>query len=137
MGRNQELKWLAFCLYPLSFFLYSPFIAFNLVIHIIVFYYQNISQIILWKWIPCQAVTSILCLLFRLKTVHCSTKNMYTSEITFLVKEYLSDAKLPRIQWPILNVSYRNEVPSANHVWSNGRAGHSRCISSISYSLQL
>ena len=25
MGRNQELKWLAFSLYPLSFFLYSPF----------------------------------------------------------------------------------------------------------------
>ena len=26
MGRDQELKWLAFSLYPLSFFLYSPFI---------------------------------------------------------------------------------------------------------------
>ena len=25
MGRDQELKWLAFSLYPLSFFLYSPF----------------------------------------------------------------------------------------------------------------
>ena len=25
MGRDQELKWLAFNLYPLSFFLYSPF----------------------------------------------------------------------------------------------------------------
>jgi len=25
-----------------------------------------------------------LCLLFRPKTVHCSTKNAYTSEITFL-----------------------------------------------------
>ena len=25
MGRDQELKWLAFGLYPLSFFLYSPF----------------------------------------------------------------------------------------------------------------
>ena len=28
--------------------------------------------------------TSVLCLLFRPKTVHCSTKNVYTSEITFL-----------------------------------------------------
>ena len=27
---------------------------------------------------------SILCLLFHPKTVHCSTKNVYTSEITFL-----------------------------------------------------
>ena len=25
MGRDRELKRLAFCLYPLSFFLYSPF----------------------------------------------------------------------------------------------------------------
>ena len=25
MGRDRELKWLAFSLYPLSFFLYSPF----------------------------------------------------------------------------------------------------------------
>ena len=31
LGRNQELMWLAFSLYPLSFFLYSPFkpIRFN------------------------------------------------------------------------------------------------------------
>ena len=36
------------------------------------------------RWIPCQAVTSVLCLLFRPKTVHCSTKDAYTSEITFL-----------------------------------------------------
>ena len=41
-------------------------------------------RLFLWKWIPCQALTSILCLLFRPKTVHCSTKNAYTSEITFL-----------------------------------------------------
>ena len=27
---------------------------------------------------------SVLCLLFRPKTIHCSTKNAYTSEITFL-----------------------------------------------------
>ena len=37
-----------------------------------------------WKWIPCQASTSVLCLLFRPKTVHCSAKNSYTSEISFL-----------------------------------------------------
>ena len=41
-------------------------------------------RLFLKKWIPCQAVTSVLCLLFRPKTVHCSTKNAYTSEITFL-----------------------------------------------------
>ena len=41
-------------------------------------------RLFLWKWIPCQFVTSILCLLFCLKTVHCSTKNAFTSEITFL-----------------------------------------------------
>ena len=29
-------------------------------------------------------MTSFLCLLFPQKTVHCSTKNAYTSEITFL-----------------------------------------------------
>ena len=36
------------------------------------------------KWIPCQAVTSILCLHYRPETVHCSTKDAYTYEITFL-----------------------------------------------------
>ena len=41
-------------------------------------------RLFLWKWIPCQAVTSVLCLLFRPNTVHCSIKNVYTSEITFL-----------------------------------------------------
>ena len=41
-------------------------------------------RLFLWKWIPCQAGTSVLCLLFRPKTVHFSKKNVYTSEITFL-----------------------------------------------------
>ena len=32
-------------------------------------------RLFLWKWILCQAVTSVLCLLFRPKTVlHCGTK---------------------------------------------------------------
>ena len=31
-----------------------------------------------------QAVTSVLCLHYRPETVHCSTKDAYTSEITFL-----------------------------------------------------
>ena len=39
----------------------------------------------MWKWIPCQGVTSVLCLHYRPETVHCSTKVEYTSEITFLV----------------------------------------------------
>ena len=33
----------------------------------------------MWKWIPCQAVTSVLCLFYHPETVHCSTKNAYTS----------------------------------------------------------
>ena len=36
------------------------------------------------RWIPCQAVTSVLCLHCRPETQHCSTKDAYTSEITFL-----------------------------------------------------
>ena len=36
------------------------------------------------RWIPCQAVKSVLCLHYRPETVHCSTKDAYTSEITFL-----------------------------------------------------
>ena len=36
------------------------------------------------RWIPCQASTSVLCLHYRSETVHCSTKDAYTSEITFL-----------------------------------------------------
>ena len=35
-------------------------------------------------WIPCQASTSVLCLHKRPETVHCSTKDVYTSEMTFL-----------------------------------------------------
>ena len=56
-----------------------------LIIHIIVSYEQNISLIFLCeRWNPCQAVTSVLCLHYRPETVHCSTKDAYTSEITFL-----------------------------------------------------
>ena len=36
------------------------------------------------RWIPCQAVTSVLCLHYRPETVHCSTKDACTSEIIFL-----------------------------------------------------
>ena len=36
------------------------------------------------RWIPCQASTSVFCLHYRSVTVHCSTKDAYTSEITFL-----------------------------------------------------
>ena len=55
----------------------------NLIIHIIIFYDQNIWLIFLCKrWIPCQAVTSVLCLLYSPETVHCRTKNKSTFEIT-------------------------------------------------------
>ena len=36
------------------------------------------------RWIPCQASTSVLCLHYRPEKVHWSTKDAYTSEITFL-----------------------------------------------------
>ena len=53
--------------------------------HIIVSYDKNISLIFLCeRWIPCQTVTSVLCLHYRLETVHCSTKDAYTFEITLL-----------------------------------------------------
>ena len=45
------------------------------------------------RWIPCQASTSVLCLHYRPETVQCSTKDAYTSEITFLASHpciYLS-----------------------------------------------
>ena len=43
------------------------------------------------RWIPCQAVTSVL-LHYRPETVHCSTKDANTSEITFLALKPLSHA---------------------------------------------
>ena len=65
-------------------------------------YKQNISLIFCVKWIPCQAVTSVLCLLYRPETVHCSAKNVYTSEITiftleFFVTNWLLNKK-PKVQ---------------------------------------
>ena len=58
------------------------------------FYFDNSHNNFLWpeyfidflceRWIPCQASTSVLCLHYRPETVHCSTKDAYTSEITFL-----------------------------------------------------
>ena len=63
-----------------------------LIIPIIVSYDQNISLIFLCeRWIPCQALTSVLCLHCRPETVHCSTKDMNTSEITFLALHPRSD----------------------------------------------
>ena len=35
------------------------------------------------RWIPCQASKSVLCLHYHPETVHCSTKDVYTSKITF------------------------------------------------------
>ena len=36
------------------------------------------------RWIPCQVLTFVLCLHYRPETVHCSTEDVCTSEITFL-----------------------------------------------------
>ena len=69
-----------------------------LISYIIVSYDQNISLIILCEWwIPCQALTSVLCLHYRPETVHCSTKDVYTSEITFLALHpcFLFDLIMP------------------------------------------
>ena len=41
--------------------------------------------LLMWKMDPiCQTSTSILCLYYRPVTVHCSTKDVYTYEITLL-----------------------------------------------------
>ena len=56
-----------------------------LIIHIIFSYDKEyFIDFLCERWIPCQAVTSVLCLHYRPETVHCSTKDAYTSEITFL-----------------------------------------------------
>jgi len=48
------------------------------------------------RWIPCQALTSVLCLHYRPETVHCSAKDVYISEITFLALH----------PWPILTYCF-------------------------------
>ena len=37
------------------------------------------------RWIPCQAVTSVLCLLYHPETVHCGIKDAGISEITIFI----------------------------------------------------
>ena len=55
------------------------------IIHIIVSYDQNISLICLCEWwIPWQAWHPSCVYITAHETVHCSTKDVYTSEITFL-----------------------------------------------------
>ena len=46
-----------------------------------------VQRLFFWKLIPCEALTSALYLLFLPRTVHCSTKNAYTSKITFLASQ--------------------------------------------------
>ena len=54
-----------------------------LIIHIIVSY-DYFIDFLCERWIPCQASTSVLSLHERPETVHYSTKDVYTSEMTFL-----------------------------------------------------
>ena len=62
-----------------------------LIINIIVSYDQHISIIFLCEtWIPCQAVTSVLCLHLHYITVHCSTKNGFTYEITIFTLQFFA-----------------------------------------------
>ena len=57
------------------------------------------------KWIPCQAVTSVLCLHYRPETVHCSTKEVYTSEITFFALHLSIDISMNNLYlWSITNI---------------------------------
>ena len=66
---------------------------------------QNISLIFLCeRWIPCQALTSVLCLHYCPERVHCSTKDVYTYEITFLA---LHPWDIKRL-WPIHTVKISN-----------------------------
>ena len=53
---------------------------------------------IFYLWITCLAVTSVLCLHNRPETVLCSTKDAYTSEITFLALQPCS-AELNGFWW--------------------------------------
>ena len=76
--------------------LWAKFVNKNRCISVFVYYPNRLKALnsLLWPeyfidflceiWIPCQAVTSILCLHYRPETVHCSTKDAYTYEITFL-----------------------------------------------------
>ena len=57
-----------------------------MIIHIIISFDQNILLIFLCEsWIHGQAKTSVLCLLYRPETVHCSKKKSYNSEITKVI----------------------------------------------------
>ena len=66
--------------------LWAEFVNNNRCIRVcLVSYDQNILLIFLCeRWIPCQVLTSVLCLHYRPETVNCSTKDVYTTEITFL-----------------------------------------------------
>ena len=55
-----------------------------LIIHIIVSYDQNISLIFMWKMDPMPGFGIRLVFTLPPRDVHCSTKDAYTSEITFL-----------------------------------------------------
>ena len=57
------------------------------------------------RWIPCQAVTSVLCLHYRPETVHWSTKDAYNSEITFLTLHPCQNWSLK--QTPVVCVLYK------------------------------
>ena len=60
---------------------YKHLILIILIIHIIISFDQNILLIFLCEsWIHGQAKTSVLCLLYRPETVHCSKKKSYNSE---------------------------------------------------------
>ena len=66
------------------------------------------------RWIPCEASTSVLFLHYRPVTVHCSTKDAYTSEITFLA---LNPCTIPS-SWTILFKVYITLITLASKALS-------------------
>ena len=79
--------------------------------------FDNSHNSFLWliflceRWIPCQALTSVLCLHYRPETVHCSTKDVYTSKITFL-------ALHPCNRWSFFRSVKKNPIrPSTFVTW--------------------
>ena len=87
-------------------------------------YYQNNSLFFLCeRWIPCQSVTSVLCLHSRPETVHCSTKDAYTSEITFLaLHPWFHRINLLSsffcVKWKLEELRYHKVVPLMSHACS-------------------
>ena len=100
MGCICKQEWMPQCSSPLT-----------------VSYDQNILLIFLCeRWIPCQAVTSAFCLLYSPETVHCSTKEAYNSEITFLTLHPWVQSTAARVNIQIIQTSNPDAVHQINNL---------------------